>query len=50
MTQEGITVRWDMGLNKKRIAYFHFAQPDSASLPRGRSETRTCRIRKVPPY
>ena len=23
-TQENITVRWDLGLNKKRIAYFHF--------------------------
>lgn len=28
-TQENITVRWDMGLNKKRIAYFQFAQPDN---------------------
>ena len=28
-TQEGITVRWDMGLNKKRIAYFQFASPET---------------------
>ena len=28
-TQEGVTVRWDMGLNKKRIAYFTFAQKDT---------------------
>ena len=28
-TQEGVTVRWDMGLNKKRIAYFTFAQKES---------------------
>ncbi len=23
-TQDNIVVRWDVGLNKKRIAYFHF--------------------------
>ena len=23
-TQDNIIVRWDVGLNKKRIAYFHF--------------------------
>lgn len=23
-TQTGVTVRWDMGLNKKRVAYFQF--------------------------
>ena len=28
-TQDNITVRWDMGLNKKRIAYFNFAQPEA---------------------
>uniref|UniRef100_A0A7S0NU20 Upf1 domain-containing protein n=1 Tax=Calcidiscus leptoporus TaxID=127549 RepID=A0A7S0NU20_9EUKA len=28
-TQEGIGVRWDMGLNKKRIAVFTFSQPES---------------------
>ena len=28
-TQEGVTVRWDMGLNKKRIAYFTFSQKDT---------------------
>ena len=28
-TQEGVSVRWAMGLNKKRIAYFHFAQADA---------------------
>ena len=28
-TQEGVTVRWDMGLNKKRLAYFTFAQKDT---------------------
>ena len=25
-TQDNIVVRWDVGLNKKRIAYFHFAK------------------------
>ena len=25
-TQDNILVRWDVGLNKKRIAYFHFAK------------------------
>ena len=28
-TQENVTVRWDIGLNKKRIAYFCFAQQES---------------------
>ena len=28
-TQDNASVRWDMGLNKKRLAYFSFAQPDS---------------------
>uniref|UniRef100_A0A7S2DKE2 Upf1 domain-containing protein n=2 Tax=Haptolina brevifila TaxID=156173 RepID=A0A7S2DKE2_9EUKA len=28
-TQENITVRWDKGLNQKRIAYFSFAQPEA---------------------
>lgn len=28
-TQDGITVRWDIGLNKKRIAFFNFTQPES---------------------
>ena len=28
-TQEGVTIRWDKGLNQKRIAYFTFSQPDS---------------------
>lgn len=27
-TQENITVRWDVGLNKKTIAYFHLAKTD----------------------
>ena len=25
-TEDNIIVRWDVGLNKKRIAYFHFAK------------------------
>ena len=25
-TQEGIAVRWDIGLNQKRIAYFNFSR------------------------
>lgn len=29
-TQEGITVRWDIGLNKKRIAYFQASRANSA--------------------
>jgi len=28
-TQENISVRWDIGLNKKRIAYFTFSQPEN---------------------
>lgn len=28
-TQENIEVRWDVGLNKKRIAYFHLPKNDS---------------------
>jgi len=28
-TQENIVVRWDIGLNKKRIAYFHFTKEDN---------------------
>lgn len=28
-TQENIAVRWDMGLNKKRVAYFQFASPEA---------------------
>lgn len=28
-TQEGVTVRWDVGLNKKRIAFFQFTKEDN---------------------
>lgn len=28
-TQENIEVRWDLGLNKKRLAYFHLPKDDS---------------------
>jgi len=28
-TQENVVVRWDIGLNKKRIAYFHFTKEDN---------------------
>lgn len=28
-TQDGVTVRWDMGLNKKRIAHFLFPKADN---------------------
>ena len=28
-TQENVTVRWDMGLNKKRIAYFVYNGAES---------------------
>eukprot|EP00965_Chrysotila_dentata_P261593 6214308-Pleurochrysis_carterae.AAC.3 len=31
-TQEGVAVRWDMGLNKRRLAYFVFAQVRSPLL------------------
>lgn len=47
--QENISVRWDMGLNKKRIAYFLFAQVwllCMASVPR--SSRPSCKVR-VPP-
>ncbi len=28
-TTEGVTIRWDMGLNKKRLAYFIFPKADN---------------------
>jgi len=28
-TQNGVTVRWDIGLNKKRIAYFALPKADN---------------------
>uniref|UniRef100_A0A7S2PGC9 Upf1 domain-containing protein n=1 Tax=Zooxanthella nutricula TaxID=1333877 RepID=A0A7S2PGC9_9DINO len=28
-TQENVVVRWDVGLNKKRVAYFHFTKEDN---------------------
>ncbi len=31
-TQDGITVRWDMGLNKKRVAYFQFSKRSESEL------------------
>lgn len=31
-TQDNITVRWDLGLNKKRIAYFTLPKTDSGSF------------------
>jgi regulator of nonsense transcripts 1 len=31
-TQEGVTVRWDMGLNKKRVAYFQFSKRSESEL------------------
>jgi regulator of nonsense transcripts 1 len=31
-TQENITMRWDMGLNKKRIVYFQFAKKGESEL------------------
>lgn len=30
-TQDNITVRWDLGLNKKRIAYFTLPKTDSGA-------------------
>ena len=30
--QEGISVRWDIGLNKKRIAYFRFNKRSESEL------------------
>lgn len=36
-TQDNITVRWDLGLNKKRIAYFTLPKTDS-----GICELKTC--------
>ena len=32
-TQDNIVVRWDVGLNKKRIAYFHFAKTNEGRHP-----------------
>lgn len=29
LKQEGVSVRWDMGLNKRRLVHFRFARPDS---------------------
>ena len=31
-TQDNIVVRWDVGLNKKRIAYFHFAKANEGTV------------------
>ena len=31
-TQDNIVVRWDVGLNKKRIAYFHFAKANEGNI------------------
>ena len=31
-TQENIVVRWDVGLNKKRIAFFHFAKANEGTV------------------
>jgi len=31
-SQEGITVRWDIGLNKKRLAYFQFSKRQESEL------------------
>lgn len=31
-TQDNIIVRWDVGLNKKRIAYFHFMKANEGKL------------------
>ena len=31
-TQDNIVVRWDVGLNKKRIAYFHFAKANEGNF------------------
>ena len=28
-TQENVSMRWDLGLNKKHIAYFHLPKDDS---------------------
>eukprot|EP00971_Amphidinium_carterae_P156179 3096559-Amphidinium_carterae.1 len=28
-TQDNVVVRWDVGLNKKRIAFFHFTKEDN---------------------
>jgi regulator of nonsense transcripts 1 len=30
-TQDGVTVRWDMGLNKKRVAHFLFPKADNGA-------------------
>ena len=30
-TQENIVVRWDIGLNKKRVAYFNFPRQDGGT-------------------
>ena len=31
-TQDNIIVRWDVGLNKKRIAYFNFSKANEGEL------------------
>mgnify|MGYP005999207645 CR=1 FL=1 len=33
LTQTGVVVRWDVGLNKKRIAYFSFPKAEHGSFP-----------------
>ena len=34
-TQDNIVVRWDVGLNKKRITYFHFAKANDGNAMKG---------------
>lgn len=50
-TQDNITVRWDLGLNKKRIAYFTLPKTDSG----GNSQRLTtlqsfCGADRAPPH
>ena len=43
-TQENVAVRWDVGLNKKRIAYFTMQKANDGELMVGCSHITGCRI------
>jgi len=41
-TQENIVVRWDVGLNKKRIAFFHFAKANEGTKIKHKHRIVSC--------
>lgn len=49
-TQDNITVRWDLGLNKKRIAYFTLPKTDSGGNSAWLPPLWFCGADRVPPH